>query len=342
MSKILITGGCGFLGRHFTKTLLDQGHFVFVVDDLSNGIRPTAWPKFLRPDRKAKLEFIHIDTRYFFEVEMQNKRKENFDLVIHLAATVGGRSVIEGSPIDNARTIAIDAEFFRWLVFEQPKHTIYMSSPAIYPVGFQDGEFDWKLSEVDLDLSDPVKPLGIPDMVYGWSKLTAEYLALIAAKKHGLNIFCPRPFSGYGEDQSLAYPMPSICKRAVDKEDPLIIWGSGKQTRDWIHVDDIIECVLKTYPMYSGYNTLNIGTGIGTDFFQLAKLAAEIVGYSPEIEAKTDAPEGVMKRVADIWKLTESYKPVVPRWDKVSLKEGMTKVIEYLKDNDKYTNHLSK
>jgi GDP-L-fucose synthase len=334
--KVLITGGCGFLGRHFAKALLKQGHHVIVIDNLSNGVRPQSWPKFLRPERKDKFEFFHADVRDFFDYHLRGLgRKGGFDLVIHLAATVGGRSIIEGSPIENAATIAIDAEFFRWLAFEQPKYTIYMSSPAIYPVDLQDEDNDWRLDEIDLDIKD-TKVLGIPDLVYGWSKLTAEYLAYVSSEKHGLNIFCPRPFSGYGEDQSLDYPMPSICKRVADKEDPLIVWGSGKQNRDWVHVDDIVECVLKTYPKFRGYNTLNIGTGIATNFFQLAELASKIEGYSPKIEPKTDAPEGVINRVADISKLNVYYKP------KINLKEGVTRVIKYLKENDKHSNNLSK
>ena len=56
--------------------------------------------------------------------------------------------------------------------------------------------------------------LGMPDMSYGWAKLTCEYLARLAYEKHGLKSVCYRPFSGYGEDQDDTYPFPSICKRA--------------------------------------------------------------------------------------------------------------------------------
>lgn len=328
--KVLITGGAGFLGRRFTRALLDQKHHVVVIDDMSNGLPVIQWPKFLRPKpMEDNMEFHRLNVLDYFESALEDRHKYNYDLVIHLAATVGGREVIEGSPIANARTIGIDASFFQWLVFEQPKNTIYMSSPVVYPEYLQGNHETngYKLREEDTDFTASMK-VGLPDLVYGWSKLTAEYLAYIANKKHGLNIMCPRPFSGYGEDQGMDYPMPSICLRALKKEDPLIIWGSGEQVRDFVHVDDIIKCILETYPKLQGFNTLNIGWGDPNTFVDIAQLAADIVGYSPKIVAKKDKPEGVKYRVANIDKMEQYYQP------SITLKEGMTRVINYLKETN--------
>jgi UDP-glucose 4-epimerase len=309
---------------------LKQKHHVIVLDDLSNGLPLDKWPSFLKPQPEETFEFYHLDAVEFFESNLESATKGNYDLVINLAATVGGREVIEGSPISNARTIGIDASFFQWLVLEQPKHTIYMSSPVVYPEYLQDNGSTngHKLSEKDMDFESSMR-VGLPDMVYGWSKLTAEYLAYIANKRHGLNIMCPRPFSGYGEDQDMNYPMPSICLRALKKEDPLIVWGSGEQVRDFVHVDDIINCILETYPKLEGYNYLNIGWGELKTFIDIASLAADIVGYSPSITTNKDKPEGVKYRVADIKKMEQYYKP------KVTLREGMTRIIKYLKYENK-------
>ena len=72
------------------------------------------------------------------------------------------------------------------------------------------------LKEQDVNFS---KDISVPDLTYGWAKLTSEYLAKIAYEKHGLKSICYRPFSGYGEDQDLNYPFPSICKRILLNKD---------------------------------------------------------------------------------------------------------------------------
>jgi len=71
--------------------------------------------------------------------------------------------------------------------------------------------------------------LGQPDMTYGWSKLTGEYLSCLAAKQYGVHIACVRPFSGYGEDQDLSYPVPAIAYRVARGDDPVAVWGTGEQ-----------------------------------------------------------------------------------------------------------------
>ena len=73
------------------------------------------------------------------------------------------------------------------------------------------------------DLVSFDQPIGVPDLTYGWAKLTCEYLAKIAHEKHGLKSICYRPFSGYGEDQDLSYPFPSICKRVIENKNSKII-----------------------------------------------------------------------------------------------------------------------
>ena len=90
--------------------------------------------------------------------------------------------------------------------------------------------------------------LGMPDMSYGWAKLTHEYLAQLAFQKHGIKSVTYRPFSGYGEDQDKAYPFPSICKRVLDNlgAKRLTVWGTGEQMRDFIHIDDCVNGVLAT------------------------------------------------------------------------------------------------
>ena len=228
--RALVTGGCGFVGRHLTVALLEREYDVTVVDDLSTGIHPRRWPAGLARSIEGtpRFEFIESDLRSFVR-----KSDAHFDLIVHLAAVVGGRVVIESSPLLVATDLAIDADLFNWMVQPpRPSKVLYFSSSAAYPIDLQTRDEPTRLTEAEIDFGSAT--IGLPDMTYGWSKLTGELLARFAAEKHELDIVCYRPFSGYGEDQDLSYPFPSIMQRVARRDNPLVVWGSGEQERDFL------------------------------------------------------------------------------------------------------------
>jgi len=314
--KVLITGGCGFVGRHFTYNLINKGYDITIVDDLSTGLKPDLWPCFVKPKRNFKL--LVGDAREYFK-----ESTESFDLVLHLAAVVGGRMTIEGDPLKVATDLAIDAMFFNWLskLTTKPKKVVYFSSSAAYPIDLQTEIHNVKLSEEMIDFS---KSIGVPDMTYGWSKLTGEFLAQHSVEKYGLDVVIYRPFSGYGEDQDFTYPFPSIIRRVTKKEDPIVVWGSGNQTRDFIHIDDCVEGVLESMDKLRSGEALNLTSGKGTSFFELAKMCMEITGHKVELKNDPSKPEGVFARVGDNSKMLKYYVP------RINLKEGIAREIEFI------------
>lgn len=128
-------------------------------------------------------------------------------------------------------------------------------------------------------------------------------MSRVASHKIPSSIATYRPFSGFGEDQDLSYPFPSIMKRAVEEvnagSDSIAVWGSGLQQRDFIHIDDVVSAVLGTYQTLSASEPLNLGTGIGTSFIDLARTATRCAGRELDVRASSDKPEGVFARVAD-------------------------------------------
>lgn len=314
MNRVLITGACGFVGRHLTKRLLALGVHVTLIDALSTGKPLDDW---LPVKTDPSYEFHQVDVRDYFRFALD----ENFDHIFHCAAVVGGRLKIDGDPIAVATDLAIDADMFQWIVKlrKRPK-LIYFSSSAAYPITYQQEHEAIPLSETMIDFSK--LRFGIPDMSYGWSKLTGELLAQYAAKKYDLDVVCYRPFSGYGEDQSLDYPFPALIKRVKDKENPITIWGSGQQQRDFIHIDDVVDCVLATKDKLGPAEALNIGTGIATSFFDLAGIAVRLSGRYTPIKTDPAKPEGVFSRVSDPFKMKQWFTPTI------SLEQGVARALD--------------
>lgn len=301
--KVLVTGGAGFVGRHMVKRLADRGDEVFVVDSMvsESAQHHVNYMDHLKPIG-GNVCWDYRDCREFFR-----DCDEVFDMVIHLAAVVGGRLTIENQPLSVAEDLAIDAMMFNWAVRTQQKKVVFLSSSAAYPIEFQRRDYNMTLREDLIDLNG--FGIGMPDMSYGWAKLTGEYLAKLAHEKNGLKSVCFRPFSGYGEDQHLSYPFPSLVKRVVDSggKAPVDVWGSGEQVRDLIYIDDCIDAILHIAPKIDDGRAVNLGTGNPTSFNKLIMMTwAMLYDGMPQINRLLDKPEGVFWRVSNPV-LMESY-----------------------------------
>ena len=321
MAKVLVTGGAGFVGRHCVQRLLERGDEVHCVDPvapLTGGLLPERWP-FLDPRQFKQFRFHQEDCRAWF----RRVHDTDFDYAFHLAAMVGGRMMIEHNPLAVADDLSIDAEYWQWAVKAQPRKTLCFSSSAAYPIKLQRREH-YELLKEDVITFD--FDIGMPDMSYGWAKLTCEYLARLAHQKHGLKSVVYRPFSGYGEDQDDSYPFPSICKRVLAHrgEKNLTVWGSGQQLRDFIHIEDCVDEILATMDRIDDAGALNLSTGLYTSFIDFARLAADLCGYRPDIRGLSDKPEGVFARGGD----TTKQRALGVRY-KTDFRTGVQRALQY-------------
>jgi nucleoside-diphosphate-sugar epimerase len=286
--KVLITGHRGFLGSHLVGHYLQQGADLTLVDIVEGN-----------------------DARDFFR-----KSERQYDIVWHMAGVIGGRKGIEGQPLSVAVDLSIDAEYYNWIMRTKPKHAVYMSSSAAYPTYLQARGNQFYLCEDDIDLTRVENP----DYTYGWSKLTGEYLAQFV---EGTKMHIFRPFSGYGGNQALDYPFPSFIRRAIRRDDPFEIWGDGEQVRDFVHVNDLIDCMLAAVDCDVD-GPVNIGWGRPTSFNNLADMVTSVVGYTPEKNHIINNPVGVDYRVCDNSKMLEFYTP------KITLEQGIDMAIKEL------------
>ena len=323
MRKILITGGAGFVGRHFVKHFLEAGDRVVCVDNIApytGGIDPVkGWPIYSPRDFR-EFKFIRRDCRDYFK----DSPETDFDLVLHLAALVGGREMIENNPLAVAEDLAIDSMYWAWATRARPAKTLCFSSSAAYPIKFQTQGNYRLLSE---DMISFESDLGMPDMSYGWAKLTNEYLATLAFAKYGLKSVTYRPFSGYGEDQDEAYPFVSICKRvlACFGSPKLQVWGTGDQMRDFIHISDCVLGVVSTMDAVDDGSAINLSTGRFTSFKEFATIAAGLAGYATSVYGNSTKPEGVFARGGDTAKQRSlGFVHSIP------LEEGISRTFKYL------------
>jgi nucleoside-diphosphate-sugar epimerase len=292
--RALVTGHKGFLGRHFAAELARRGYGVTGLDILDG------------PSGDCRTLFASPGTR------------DRFDLVVHCAAVVGGRARIDGSPLSTAVNLELDSAMFRWASLVHPGRVLYLSSSAAYPV-----EMQCNLMSMPLLRENWLNPAegtsGTPDRVYGWSKVVGEVLAG-ELRLHGVPVTVVRPFSGYGADQNDCYPFPAFTARARKRADPFTVWGDGSQVRDFIHVDDVVAGALAVAEDGTD-QPVNLCTGTGTSFDQLAGMVTGAAGYLPELRHLDDAPTGVRHRVGDPGRMLRYYTP------KVSLEDGIRRAL---------------
>lgn len=325
--RALVTGSAGFIGRHMAARLEADGYDVIRVDLREDITQPG-----LR--YRDDIRRWWVDEGEFVEV----------DLVVHCAAVVGGRTMIDGARLLlAAEDLSIDAELFRWLLARKtPPRTVYYSSAAAYPVRLQDWGAMWHSGGKDLvrTLAERQINLGkpeLPDATYGWVKLTGERMAA-EANLMGIPVHVFRPFSGYGTDQDDTYPFPAIMQRIREHRDPITIWGDPDSTRDWIHVDDVIDGTL-AWVGSERTEPVNLCTGVDTSFTGLVKLAAQVATliattpgnlnhwaasydpYVPAVDADRSKPMGVLHRVGDPTLMAEVFTP------QITLTEGIRRAL---------------
>lgn len=348
-SNILVTGGAGFIGSHLVDALVERGHRVRILDSLVEQVHGGGAPAHLNQDA----EFIQADV---CDAEAIAKALDDIDVVYHQAAEVGvGQSMYEIVRYVKANDLGT-AVLLEEMIKRpgQFKKLIVASSMSIYGEGAyrcetcdvevnpflrpaeQLAAHDWEFrcetcGELLTTIGTPeAKPL-FPTSVYAVTKQDQEQYCLSVGRAYGIPTVAFRYFNVYGTRQALSNPYTGVCaifsSRLLNDQSPAI-FEDGEQSRDFVHVSDIVQANLLALETDKGdFEAMNVGTGRATTVRQIAELLAKGLGkdIGPTIVGKYR--EGDIRHcVADISKAREliGYEP------KVTLETGLAELLNWL------------
>lgn len=305
MSKVLITGGAGFIGSNLAWLLMDEGREVTIYDNLSSGYRQNV-------EALPRARFVEGDVR---DAEKLAEAMRGADTVFHLAASVGNtRSIerpIEDSEINVIGTLRV-LEAARALGVRK---VVFSSSAGIF------GE----LKHLPIREDHPIEP----DSPYGASKLAAEKMCLAYAKLYELEAVCLRYFNVYGVNQRYdAYGnvIPIFAYRMLRGES-LTVFGDGEQTRDFINVRDVARANFFASEARGVSGAFNVASATSITINSLIELMSETSGIHPVVKYDEPRKGDVRHSRADITAAREAlgFEP------KVELAKGLQEYMDWAK-----------
>lgn len=319
--KVVVTGGAGFIGSHLVDYLLYKNLTLKVVDTLEKRKANNIKQHFGKPN-------FSYEKANLMDYKETLKCLEGSDVVIHLAAKIGGIGYFHRYPADIiADNDLINRNIFKASVENNVKKIIYTSSSMVFERANR-----FPLSE---DIINQCPP---PKSAYGFQKLNGEYYCRAFYEQYGLNYVIIRPFNAVGpreypgKEVGEAHVIPDLVRKILElKQDLVEILGDGEQIRCFTNVRDIVRAYYLTLVKRSALNNdFNIGTTEETTINELAKMIWELAGRKGKIKFKYLRPfeKDVQKRIPDITKA----KRILGWEPHITLYESLKEYIDWYKE----------
>jgi GDP-L-fucose synthase len=300
MSRVLVTGGGGFLGSRLVERLRDEGHDVTAA-------------------RRRDYDLTTMDaTRQLFE-------DAEPELVFHLAAEVGGIGANRANPgrywyanlmmgahvLEQARLNSTPKLVIAGTVCAYPKYT---------PVPFQETEL-WN---------------GYPEETnapYGVAKKAILVGAQAYREQYGTNAIFLLPTNLYGPgdnfDLETSHVIPALIRKMIESPEEVVLWGDGSPTREYLYVEDCVDGLVAAAERYDGEEPVNLGTGVETSIRETAELVAETVGFDGRIAWDTSMPNGQPRRSLDASRARELFG-----WRaRTPLRDGIAQTVAWYREH---------
>ncbi len=304
--KVLVAGGAGFIGSYLTELLVESGARVTGVDNLARGSRE----RIAAVSGKINLKALDL-----FEPKNCLEACKGQEAVFNLAAKVTG---IEYNRFNMADMFESNMKLQINVLHAASecgvKRFLQVSTACIYP---HDAKVPTPESEGERGSPEPTNE------GYGFAKLMGEKLANYYTREKGMHVVIGRPFNAYGPrdhyDEATSHVIPAIMKRVMDGDDPVTIWGSGKQSRVFVHAKDIALGMLLITEKAPAATPINIGHDREVTIQELFMTICKVMGKTPRAFYDTSKPDGYSRRAADV-SLLRKHTSFVPA---ISLEDGI-------------------
>lgn len=300
--NVIVTGGSGFIGSHLIEYLISKKYFPIIVDNLSTGKY-----RFIK-------KYVDSGKAKFFKFDLRNptnlKKLPSAKAVIHLGAVASITESISNPVYVNDVNVNGTINMLEFCRENKIKKFIFISSAAVY------GENKNKLSE-----SSKTNPTTI----YGATKLIGENYCKIYSQLFGINCIVFRPFNIFGNRQNEEYAavIPKFISR-IKLNKPLLIFGNGNQTRDFIHVSSVIKALtLALKYNKSSFEIFNLATGNSISINHLSKIFLDLAKKKNLKAIHKKGTVGVLQSSANISKIKKNLK-FIPKKD---LSEGLSELL---------------
>jgi len=335
MQSVVVTGGTGFIGSNLVEALLARGLRVIAADQLiAPGTSPRVWKR--RMDRyyeickqkkvEPNLEIIDlsVERERFKHILTRN----DIDTVFMLSAVFGGRGFVDERQADCSIGFAIDQNTIRACLESGIVERIsYSSSACVYPPSLNRPGYLLKES----DVLSTGEGYASSDNLYGFQKLVTEMTLTVFSREHGLKTSSCRYLTVYGAGEfPTTHAISMLCQRALRKEDPFVVWGSGDQERGFTYVTDIVEGQILAAEKISDGTAVNLGWDKRYRIKDVVAMILEIADHKPKIVYDHSKPEGPFSRALDI----TLAKKLLGWTPKIDLQEGLERTIGWMKEQN--------
>ena len=318
---VLVTGGAGMIGSNLVRALRRQGRRVLVVDNLWRGRRENLRDEARRPLIDLRRDFYQLDLR---QAGVLDRIRTPVDTVIHLADIVAGIGYVFAHEGEIFRdNLLINTHTFDWVRRRRPRVLVYVGTACSFPLELQDTRKAVALREEQLYPAHP-------ESAYGWSKLMGTYESELLGRETGIRVTNLILHNVYGTPCDLgprSQVIPALaCRVCRYPREEFVVWGSGRQGRAFLHVEDAVRAILLGMRKGFGAGPIQIGPGYCTTIREVAETLVRISGKKIRIQYDRTRPEGDQSRCADFRKARR-----VLGWSpRVGLEEGLGDLLAWV------------